>query len=64
MVHWLFGLEGLWENCRGWAAGVAWGWLVTGVVEEDVSFPVPRVEANAMTPSGMWLLFGHIWWLL
>ena len=69
MAQWLFGLEGLWENCRGWAAGVAWGrggrvWLVTGVVEEDLSFPVPRVEANAITPSSMWLLFGHIWWLL
>ena len=35
-------------------------WLVTGVVEEDLSVPVPRVEADTASLSGMWLLFRHI----
>ena len=59
----------------GWAAGVMEksqgfgydGWLVagggggsgTGVVEEDLSIPVPRVKANTVSPSGMWLLFNN-----
>ena len=57
----LSGLEGLWKNRRGLATGVGWGgmWLVTGVVEEDLSIPVPRVKANTVSPSGMWLLFNN-----
>ena len=42
-------------------------WLVTGVVEGDLSIPVPRVEAKMVSPSSMWLLLRHILlqlWLL
>ena len=35
-------------------------WLVTGVVEEDLSFPVPRVEADTVSLSCMWLLLRHV----
>ena len=42
----------------GLARGAGGGplWLVPGVVEEDLSVPVPRIEADGVPPSGMWLM--------
>ena len=67
MAQWLSRLEGLFKNHRGSAARVGWEggvWLVTGVVEENLSIPVPHVRADTISASSMWLLLRHVLLLL
>ena len=44
----------------GWGGGL---WLMSGVVQEDLSVIMPRVEADAIAPSRLWLLRLAMWQL-
>ena len=60
--HPRFVVAEVWAD-RGLVRGGGGVWLVAGAVEEHLSIPVPHVQADTVTPSGMWLLFGLVFLL-